>query len=81
MRETPGTAWNQYVNRLTPISLREFARLHNVPYETWRREFNRGAVSPVTRHSMRVTDPKSLYVYFVTIPSAPVVETGRLCAL
>ena len=58
MRETLGTAWNQYVNRLTPISLREFARLHNVPYETWRREFNRGAVSPVIRRGNRWTYPE-----------------------
>jgi len=27
MRETLDTAWNQYVNRLAPISLRQFARL------------------------------------------------------
>ena len=47
MRETLGTAWNQYVNRLTPISLRQFARLHNVPYETWRRELRWGAASPL----------------------------------
>ena len=58
MRETLGTAWNQYVNRLTPISLREFARLHNVPYETWRREFNRGAVSPAIRCGNRWTYPE-----------------------
>ena len=58
MRETLGTAWNQYVNRLVPISLREFARLHNVPYETWRREFRRGAASPIIRQGNRWTYPE-----------------------
>jgi len=58
MRETLGTARNQYVNRLAPISLRQFARLHNVPYETWRREFRRGAVSTIIRHGNRWTYPE-----------------------
>lgn len=26
--------WNQCINRRVPISMRKFARLHNVPYET-----------------------------------------------
>ena len=37
-----GTAWNQYVNRCARISLRLFARVHNIPYATWQREFRRG---------------------------------------
>ena len=28
-REILGNAWNQYVNRLVPVSMREFARLHD----------------------------------------------------
>ena len=58
MRETLGAAWNQYVSRLAPISLRQFARLHNVPYETWRREFRRGAASPILRRGNRWTYPE-----------------------
>ena len=53
MRETLGTAWNQYINRGYRISLRHFARVHNIPYETWRREFKRGAVSPTIRNGNR----------------------------
>ena len=41
-REMLGTAWNQYVNRCARISLRLFARVHNIPYATWQREFRRG---------------------------------------
>ena len=41
-REILGNAWNQYVNRLVPVSMREFARLHGVPYSTWQRELRRG---------------------------------------
>ena len=29
--------------------MREFARLHGVPYSTWQREFRRGATSPIMR--------------------------------
>ena len=42
-RETLGTAWNGYIYRCRRISLRHFARIHGIAYETWRREYNRGA--------------------------------------
>ena len=58
MRETLGMAWNQYINKLAPISLRQFAKLHNVPYETWRREFKRGAASPIIRRGNRWIYPE-----------------------
>lgn len=54
-REILGRAWNQYVNRLVPVSLREFARLHNVPHETWRREYRRGAAGRTVRSGNRWT--------------------------
>ena len=57
-REMLGTAWNQYVNRCARISLRHFARVHNVPYATWQREFRRGAVSPTIRRGNRWTYPE-----------------------
>ena len=57
-REILGTAWNQYVNRLVPISLRRFAALHNVPYSTWQRELRRGAASPIIRRGNRWTYPE-----------------------
>lgn len=52
-REILGTAWNAYINRCTRISLRRFARIHGVPYETWRREYNRGAVHRPIRNGNR----------------------------
>ena len=57
-REILGNAWNQYVNRLVPVSMREFARLHGVPYSTWQREFRRGAASPIMRRGNRWTYPE-----------------------
>ena len=42
-RETLGIAWNGYICRCRRISLRHFARIHGIAYETWRREYNRGA--------------------------------------
>ncbi len=57
-REILGTAWNQYVNKLAPISLRAFAELHNIPYATWQREFRRGAASPIIRRGNRWTYPE-----------------------
>ena len=57
-REILGTAWNQYINRLSPISLRAFAELHKVPYSTWQRELRRGAVSPIIRQGNRWTYPE-----------------------
>ena len=57
-REILGNAWNQYVNRLVPVSMREFARLHGVPYSTWQRELRRGASSPIVRRGNRWTYPE-----------------------
>ena len=57
-REILGTAWNQYVNRCARISLRHFARVHNIPFATWQREFRRGAASPIVRRGNRWTYPE-----------------------
>lgn len=57
-REILGTAWNQYVNRCARISLRHFARVHDIPFATWQREFRRGAVSPIIRQGNRWTYPE-----------------------
>ncbi len=57
-REILGTAWNQYVNRCARISLRHFARVHNVPFATWQREFRRGAAGPILRRGNRWTYPE-----------------------
>ena len=57
-REILGAAWNRYVKRLVPISLRAFAKLHNIPYATWQRELRRGAVSPIVRRGNRWTYPE-----------------------
>ncbi len=57
-REMLGTAWNGYVNRCARISLRHFARVHNIPYATWQRELRRGAASPILRRGNRWTYPE-----------------------
>ena len=57
-REMLGTAWNRYVSRCARISLRHFARVHNIPFATWQREFRRGAVSPVIRQGNHWTYPE-----------------------
>ena len=57
-REILGTAWNQYVNRCARISLRHFARVHDIPFATWQRELRRGAASPIVRHGNRWTYPE-----------------------
>ena len=57
-REMLGTAWNGYVNRCARISLRHFARVHNIPYSTWQRELRRGAASPIVRRGNRWTYPE-----------------------
>ncbi len=54
-RETLGTAWNSYINRCRRISLRQFAKIHGVPCETWRREYNRGAACRTIRSGNRWT--------------------------
>jgi IS30 family transposase len=57
-REMLGAAWNGYVNRCARISLRHFARVHNIPYATWQRELRRGAASPIVRRGNRWTYPE-----------------------
>ena len=52
-RETLGIAWNGYVCRCSRISLRHFARIHGVAYETWRREYSRGAAHRPIRNGNR----------------------------
>jgi len=52
-RETLATAWNDYIRRCRRISLRSFARIHGVPCETWRREYNRGAAGATIRRGNR----------------------------
>ena len=52
-REILGTAWNNYIRRCRRISLRQFAKIHGVPYETWRREYSRGAVYKTIRNGNR----------------------------
>ena len=52
-REILGTAWNNYIRRCRRISLRRFAKIHGVPYETWRREYSRGAVYKTIRNGNR----------------------------
>ena len=51
--ETLGTAWNGYIRRCARISLRRFAAVHGVPYETWRREYGRGAAGRTIRSGNR----------------------------
>ena len=46
-------AWNGYINRCCKISLRAFAANHGIAYETWRREYNRGAVHKTIRNGNR----------------------------
>lgn len=53
MRETLATAWNGYLNRCTRITLRHFARIHGIAYETWRREYRRGALYKPIRNGNR----------------------------
>ena len=57
-REMPGTAWNGYMNRYARISLRHFARVHNIPFATWQRELRRGAASRIVRQGNRWTSPE-----------------------
>ena len=57
-REILGAAWNRCVNRLAPISLRQFARIQNIPFSTWQRELRRGAVSAIMRQGNRWTYPE-----------------------
>ena len=57
-REMLGTAWNRYVSRCARISLRHFARVHNIPFSTWQREFRRGAAAPIIRQGNRRTYPE-----------------------
>lgn len=57
-RQILQTAWNQYINKCARITIRHFARLHNIPYETWRRELKRGATGPIIRQGNRWIYPE-----------------------
>lgn len=57
-REKLARAWNAYVRNLIPISIRRFAALHGLPYETWRRELKRGATGPIVRRNGRLEYPE-----------------------
>lgn len=52
-REILGKAWNGYINGNYRISLRKFAKTHGIPYETWRREYLRGATGITIRRGNR----------------------------
>ena len=58
MRKNLARAWNKYVNSSTTISLRRFARLHNLAYATWQRELKRGATGPIIRKGKRWVYPE-----------------------
>ena len=73
-REMLGTAWNQYVNRCARISLRHFARVHNIPYATWQRKFRRGAAAPIIRRGNRWTYPE----YDMVDKARASINEGRL---
>ena len=58
MREILARAWNAYVRSSTTITVRRFARLHNLPYATWQRELKRGATGPIVRKGRRWAYPE-----------------------
>lgn len=61
MRQTLATAWNTYIRRGNRITLRRFAEIHAVPYETWRREYKRGAhYAPIRRGNRWIYDEYDL---------------------
>ena len=51
-RQTLGADWNRIINAGCRITLRQFAAKHGLRYETWRREYLRGATG------FAVADPK-----------------------
>ena len=51
-RQTLASDWNALVNAGCRITLRQFAAKHGLRYETWRREYLRGATG------IAVPDPK-----------------------
>ena len=58
MREILARGWNAYINSSTTITIRQFARLHNLPYATWQRELKRGATGPIIRKGRRWIYPE-----------------------
>ena len=52
-RQMLGIAWNAYIRQCRRISLRSFAEIHGIAYETWRREYARGAVHRPIRNGRR----------------------------
>ena len=51
-RQTLASDWNAIIKAGCRITLRQFAAKHGLKYETWRREYHRGAVG------VAVPDPK-----------------------
>lgn len=51
-RQTLGADWNKIINSGCRITLRQFAAKHGLRYETWRREYLRGATG------FAIADPK-----------------------
>ena len=51
-RQTLGADWNRIINAGCRITLRQFAAKHGLRYETWRREYLRGATG------FAIIDPK-----------------------
>ena len=49
MRQTLELAWNAYVRKGLPISIRFFALTHDVKEATWRRELKRGATGALAK--------------------------------
>lgn len=57
-RQKLAVAWNQYITKLYRISIREFAKIHHIAPETWRRELQRGAMGPIIRQGKRWIYPE-----------------------
>ena len=49
MRQTLELAWNAYVRKGLPVSIRFFALTHDVKEATWRRELKRGATGALAK--------------------------------
>ena len=58
MRQTLGQAWNAYVRAERTVSIRFFARLHDVKETTWRRELKRGATGTLVKSGGRWRYPE-----------------------
>ena len=58
MRQTLEQAWNAYIRAGRPVSIRFFARLHDVKEATWRRELKRGATGTLVKVDGRWRHPE-----------------------